>query len=125
MRITITIKGEPDVLPYTKRFQFQKPDDEVFIASCEKIKNMLDAQQKININDTLLLLSALIVSSIIDGKDRSIIRKEISSSLSAEQVMIGVPEMLHMLDFEVILGDRRFMIAISRPIPIRNSAGQV
>ena len=122
MQITITIHGEPDVLPYTKRFQFQKPDDKVFIVSCEKIKKTLERQQKININNALLLFAAFVVSSIREGKNQSRIKKEASSILSSEQVMIGVPETLRRLDFEVIMENKKFTVSISQPIPVQNFA---
>ena len=120
MQITITIHGEPDLLPYKKRFQFQKPDDEVFVASCEKIKKMLARHQKININETLLLFAGFVVSHIMEGKEGTA-SQEALSILSAEQVMMGVPEMLQRLDFEVAL-DKKYTVSIHRPIPVRNTA---
>lgn len=119
MKITITVHGEPDVLPYTKRFQFQGTDDTVFVASCEKVKKMLDRQQKININEALLLFSAFVVSSIREGKGENGIKEEASSVLSPDQVMIGVPEMLRRLDFEVIL-EKAFTVSINSPIPVQD-----
>lgn len=119
MEITVTVHGEPDVLPYTKRFQFQNTDDRIFIASCEKIRKMLERQQKININETLLLFSAFVVSSMKDGNGESRIKEEASSLLSPDQVMIGVPEMLRRLDFEIIL-EKAFTVSIYRPIPVQD-----
>ena len=121
MQITITIHGEPDLLPYKKRFEFQKPDDEVFVASCEKIKKTLARQQKININETLLLFAGLVVSCIMEGKTKYRTSQEASSILSAQQVMMGVPEMLQRLDFEVVL-DKKYTVSIYRPIPVRDPA---
>ncbi len=121
MQITITIHGEPDILPYKKRFRFQKPDDEIFIASCEKIQKMQTLQQKININETLLLFAGFVVSYIMEGKTANRTRQDASSILSAGQVMIGVPEMLQRLDFEVIL-DKKYTVSLYRPIPVRDIA---
>lgn len=121
MEITVTVHGEPDVLPYTKRFQFQDAGDTVFIASCEKIKKALEKQQKININEALLLFSAFVVSSIKEGKGEAMIEEEASSVLSPDQVMIGVPEMLRRLDFEIIL-EKTFTVSINRPIPVQDFA---
>lgn len=119
MQITITVHGEADILPYEKRFQFQSPEDEVFIASCEKIKKMLNRHQKININETLLLFSAFVVASIKEKRSESKIKEEAPSILSPDQVMIGVPEMLQRLDFEIVL-EETFTISISRPIPTQD-----
>ena len=117
MRITVTVRGEPDVRPYKKRFQFQEPDDEVFVASHRKIKGMLDRQQRININDALLLFAAFVVSSVTEGKDAGRIIEEAASILSPQQVMIGVPEMLRGLDFEIVMGGQTHAVSIDRPIP--------
>lgn len=124
MQITVTVRGEPDVLPYTRKFQFQSPEDEVFTASCNRIKKMLEMQQKININEALLLFSAFVVSSIREGKDGGRIGEEAASILSPGQVMIGVPEMLRGLDFEVVMEDKKkaFAVSVSRPIPVQDSA---
>lgn len=119
MQITITVHGEPDILPYKKRFQFQSPEDVAFVASCQKIKEMLNRQQKININEALLLFSAFVVASIKERKSKSMIKEKASSVLSADQVMIGVPEMLQRLDFEVVF-EETFTVSISRPIPIQD-----
>ena len=119
MQITITVHGEPDVLPYEKRFHFQSSEDEVFVASCEKIKKMLDRQQKININEALLLFSAFVVAAIKEKKSKNRIKEEALSVLSSDQVMIGVPEMLQRLDFEVVLKET-FTVSISSPISIQN-----
>ena len=122
MQITVTIRGEPDVLPYTKKFEFQGPEDEVFVASYCRVKDMLARQQKININEALLLFSAFVVSAMQQKKPDSQIKKEIGSILSAEQVMIGVPEMLQSMDFDITVNGRRFGISITRPIPTQSYA---
>lgn len=81
---------------------------------------MLRRQQRININEAILLFLAFAVSSVKERKGRRQIRKEASSMLSPEQVMIGVPEMLRRLDFRIVLGDKKFTISLSRPIPIQD-----
>lgn len=126
MQITVTIRGEPDVAPYSKRFLFDRPDDEAFAASCDRIKKALERRQRININEALLLFSGLIVSSVMGGRTHDEIREEVAAALSAEQVMIGVPEMLQGLYFELATGGRRFTISIRRPIRAegRDAAGR-
>lgn len=122
MQVTITVHGDPDTLPYTRRFDFQGRDDEVLAASCKRITDMLEAGQRININETLLLLAASVMSSASSmppagGRARDADAGRHMPLLSADQVMIGVPEMLQRLDFEVRVGGRRFVTHMDRPIP--------
>ena len=120
MKITVTIHGESDIPPYTKIFEFQGVKDVALVASCERIKKMLECGQRININETLLLLSAFVASSI-EGKNTNTIIQGVSAMLSENQVMVGVPEMLQRLDFKIVLKES-FEISIDKPIRIWSQA---
>lgn len=113
MQVTATIHGELDVSPYKKIFQF---NESVFTSSYNKIKKVLEHQQRININETLLLFSAFVILSVIEGKSQSIIKKEMSQILSVNQVMIGVPQMLQKIIFDVIVKNKTLTISINQPI---------
>lgn len=118
--IKITVKGEPDTFPFTKVYQYSsKSDEEIFINSAIMIKDRLDKNLKININEAILVYSEFIVSELRDGRPIEQIQKNASQLLSPEQVMIGVPETLRIMSFEVMLDDRYMkFIVLNTPIQI-------
>ena len=120
IHIKITVKGEPDVSPFTSIFQYStKTDEEIFINSAIMIKDRLNRNLKININEAIVVYSALIVSELRDGKSIEQIQKNASCLLNPEQVMIGVPETLRKISFEVTLDDDSMkLIVLNTPIRI-------
>jgi len=118
--IKITVKGEPDTFPFTKVYQYSsKSDEEIFINSAILIKDRLDKNLKININEAILVYSSFIVSKLRDGIPIEQIQKNASQLLSPEQVMIGVPETLRIMSFEVMLDDGCMkFIVLNTPIQI-------
>lgn len=119
--IKITVKGEPDTSPFTKIYSYyRKSDEEIFINSAIMIKDRLDKNLKININEAILVYSEFIVSELRDGNSIEQIQKNISHLLSPEQVMIGVPETLRQISFKVML-DNEYMKSIVLNTPIRTS----
>ena len=120
IHIKITVKGEPDVSPFTNIFQHStKADEEIFINSAIMIKDRLNRNLKININEAIVVYSALIVSELRDGKSIEQIQKNASYLLNPEQVMIGVPETLRKVSFEVTLDeDSMKIVVLNTPIQI-------
>ena len=118
--IKITVKGEPDTFPFTKVYQYSsKSDEEIFINSAIMIKDRLAKNLKININEAILVYSSFIVSKLRDGIPIEQIQKNASQILSPEQVMIGVPETMRTLSFEVMLDDQHMkFIILNTPIQI-------
>ena len=118
--IKITVKGEPDTFPFTKVYQYSsKSDEEIFINSAILIKDRLAKNLKININEAILVYSSFIVSKLRDGIPIEQIQKNASQLLSPEQVMIGVPETLRIMSFEVMLDDGCMkFIVLNTPIQI-------
>jgi urease subunit gamma len=118
--IKLTVKGEPDTSPFTRVYQYSsKSDEEIFINSEIMTKDRLEKNLKININEAILVYSAFIVSELRDGRQIEQIQKNASRILSPEQVMIGVPESLRKMSFEVMLDDGclKFIVLIT-PIQI-------
>jgi urease subunit gamma len=118
--IKITVKGEPDTSPFTRVYQYSsKSDEEIFINSAVMTKDRLDKNLKININEAILVYSSFIVSELRDGKSIEQIQKNALHLLRPEQVMIGVPETLRTMSFEVMLDDEsmKFLI-LNTPIQI-------
>lgn len=120
IHIKITVQGEPDVSPFTRIFQYStKTDEEIFINSAILIKDRLNRNLKININEAIVVYSALIVSELRNGIPIEQIQKNASSLLNPEQVMIGVPETLRKISFEVTLDDNSMkLIVLNTPIRI-------
>lgn len=118
--IKITVKGEPDTSPFTKVYQYSsKSDEEIFLNSAILIKDRLDKNLKININEAILVYSSFIVSELRDGKSIEQIQKNALHLLRPEQVMIGVPETLRTMSFEVMLDDGCMkFIVLNTPIQI-------
>lgn len=118
--IKITVKGEPDVSPFTRIFQYStKNDEEIFINSEIMIKDRLSRNLKININEAITVYSAFIVSELRGGKSIEQIQKNASFLLGPEQVMIGVPESMRKISFEVTLDDDSMkLIVLNTPIQI-------
>jgi len=114
------VKGEPDVSPFTRIYQYStKTDEEVFVNSITMIKDRIKKNLKININEVITVFSDLIVSELRNGKTIEEIQKNASRLLSPEQVMIGVPETLRKISFDVTLDDKPMnLIVLNTPIKI-------
>ena len=82
-------------------------------------KDRLDKNLKININEAILVYSSFIVSELRNDITIEQIQKNASHLLSSEQVMIGVPETLRKMSFEVMLDDGHMkFIVLNTPIQI-------
>jgi urease gamma subunit len=120
MKIEVVIQGDPDVQPFTKTFQYEKTDEDIFVESAQLIKKRLSNNVRLNINDTLELFVTCIVSSLNERKTCSEIKKNIPDLLSPNQVMIGVPETLRKLTFKITTNHIDSQtISISTPITIK------
>jgi urease subunit gamma len=83
------------------------------------IKDRLSRNLKININEAITIYSAFIVSELRSGKSIEQIQKNASFLLGPEQVMIGVPETMRKISFEVTLDDNSMkLIVLNTPIQI-------
>ena len=120
IHIKITVQGEPDVSPFTQIYQYStKADEEIFINSTTMIQDRLNKNLKININEVLSIYSTFIVSELRDSKSIEHIQKNAYGLLRPEQVMIGVPETLRKVSFEVTLDDKSMnLIVLNTPIQI-------
>jgi urease gamma subunit len=84
------------------------------------IKEKLKKNLKININEVLVFYSEFIVSELRDGKSVEQIQNNISNLLDANDVMIGVPETLREIFFEINLDNSTKNIVLNTPIQILN-----
>ncbi len=118
--IKITVKGEPDVSPFTRTFQYSnKADEQIFDNLISMVKDKLNRNLRININEAITAFSALVVSELKGGKSIEQIQKNASTLLKPEQVMIGVPETLQQMSFEITLDDNtKRLVVLNTPIKI-------
>ena len=117
MKIKVTARGDPDAIPVVRIFDY---DDDIFVASAEAALRVLAGGRRINIDQALLLLSARVVGSMKDGQGQEETCRNVSTILQAEQVMIGVPEMMRSLAFDVWM-DGMISIVVNKPIPAQDS----
>lgn len=114
IRVKATVRGEPDVPSFTTVFD---SDERVFFSSSAMIEEKIQRKMKINTNEALMAYCAYVVKSIRAGRKDTDIQKGASEILSANNVMIGVPETLQVITFEVALENRTRKIAFKEPIP--------
>jgi len=118
IHVKATITGEPDILPLTKIFQDDSCSEKVFLSSVQLIKERLARNLRININETLLVYCNYVVSELRHEKPIDTIKNEAKEILSASNVMIGVPESIRKLSFDVLLDNKpKVTITLDEPIP--------
>ena len=119
MKIEVLIQGDPDIKPITKIFHYKKSDESIFFESTKLIKKHLLNNMRLNINETLGLFVAYVITSLNEHKTISEIQKHIPELLSPDQVMIGVPESLRKLTFTITTKDiDKEQMFITTPIQI-------
>ena len=121
IHINVLVKGEQDIPPITKQFQYDNNSEEIFFSGVEVIKTRLSSNLKINLNETLLFYCAYIVSELRAGKSVEEIEKNVHKILSPEKVMVGVPESIQRIIFEVNIDNKiKETIKFDEPIQITN-----
>jgi len=120
IHIKLTAQGEPDVVPLTREYRISnKQDEEIFFNMVTSIKEKLEKNFRININECITLYCAFVLSEIQNNKPIDQIPKNVSSMLGPQKVMIGVPDMLRQMSFEVTLNDStQRRITVNEPIQI-------
>ena len=116
--MTITVQGEPDTAPFTRIYQFYNKTDYIILSnSIKTINNKLSRKMKININETLYIYLNYIIDQLSLHKKRNEIIKNASKLLTPDQVMIGVPESLRKINFNIKLeSTQRLRVTIKEPI---------
>jgi len=120
IKIETVVKGESD-LSFTKLFEFRNEDDAIFHNVVELVKDKLSRNLKLNVNETLLTYCAHIVSEIRSNKSELEIVNNSSKILTRDNVLIGVPETLREIIFNITLDDfPKKIIRYNEPIPTAN-----
>ncbi len=121
MQIKLTIQGEPDISPLVIQNQYSKADEAIFSNLVAMVKDKLERNLRININECITLYSAFVASELRNGKTIQQIQQNAPGLLRPEQVMIGVPESLRKMSFELILDDAiPRQVVLETPIHISN-----
>jgi urease gamma subunit len=116
--IKVTVKGEPDTAPFTRIYQFNDQIDyNILSNSIKAIKEKLARKMRININEALYIYLEYFIDALRLRKRRHEIIVNASKILRPDQVMIGVPESLREIIFNIkIESNQRRRIIISEPI---------
>lgn len=120
MRIAVTAAGiGQGAEPLRRVYEYEGFDDEVLAASAARIRDMLARGMRLNVNDALLMFAAYVAVSVRDGKDGRRIADDARDMLAPHNVMIGVPEMLRSMRFELDMGGGRAeRLEIDAPIAV-------
>ena len=119
--INTFVKGDPDVPPITPKFEYDSSSEKIFLNGVNLIKDRLARNLRINLYETLMLYCAYIVSELRSGKTVASIQENANRILSPDKVMIGVPESIRKIVFDVIIDDRpKEIVTFEKPIPIVN-----
>lgn len=119
IKIKAIVKGEEDVPPISKLFEYDTNSEKIFFNGLKIIQTRLSQNLRININETLMLFCGLITQQLREEKSNSEIVDSLSKMLTPEKVLIGVPESIRMISFEVSIDDKPTKtISIIEPISI-------
>lgn len=120
MKIKVLVQGDPDIKPFIRTFHYERQDELIFLESTLQIKDRLLSNMRLNINETLGLFVAYIITSLNDGAAINQIQEHIPKLLSPHQVMIGVPESLRELTFTIRPnnGNGDSIISVTSPIDV-------
>src|SRR5690348_3148343 len=114
------VMGESD-LSFAKLFEFRNEDDAIFHNVVELVKDKLSKNLKLNVNEALLVYCAHIVSEIRSNNTESEIANNSSKILTRDNVLIGVPESLREITFNITLDNfPKKIIKYTEPIPTVN-----
>ena len=121
IKIIAIIKGEDDIPPLSKLFEYDSSSEKIFFNGLKIIQTRLSQNLRININETLMLFCGLITQQLREGKSNFEIADSLSRMLTPDKVMIGVPESIRMISFEASIDDKPSKtISLVEPISIRN-----
>lgn len=119
IRLNLTVKGEPDLSPFTTNIQCSsKEDEQIFANQVAIIQDKLARNLRININESITVYCAFVLSELRNGRQIEQIQKDALLLLRPDQVMIGVPETMRKISFEVALDGITRKIDLESPIRI-------
>jgi urease gamma subunit len=117
--IQAEVKGESDVPPFTRVFEYRdKVDEQIFFDSLERTKDKLARNLRINTNESLALYCGYVVDQLRARISIESIESNAAMILVQDKVMIGEPETLRSISLEVILDNLpKKKLSFHEPIP--------
>ena len=104
--VKAVIKGEDDIPPFTRLFEYpDKSDESIFFNAIQMIRQRLSKNLRINIHECLMIYCAYIIEQLRADESIKSIEDNARNVLSLDKVMIGVPESLKKITFEVKTDD--------------------
>ena len=116
IRVRARVKGEPDTPEFTRDFEYGTMEEEFFFSSATAVEERLRRNEKLNVNQALLVYCSLLVRDLRSGATTEEIVNDLSKALSSENMLIGVPETLRHVHFEAKV-DERPPIRIALHVP--------
>ncbi|MGB7635472.1 MAG: urease subunit gamma [Nitrososphaeraceae archaeon] len=102
INIQVLVRGEIDTPPFVRIFQYpDKEEESIFFNSVAAIKKKIEMSLKINANETLAIFCAYVVEQMRIYKSQQEIENAARDIISNDQVLIGVPETLREMSFDV------------------------
>ena len=116
--VAVTVQGEPDTVPFTRIFRFYNKADYTILSKLIKsINDKLSKDMRINLNETLYIYLNYIIKELRLHRKTNEMITNASTLLTPDKVMIGVPESLRKISFNVLMpNSQRLKIIIKEPI---------
>ena len=120
--VKAVIKGEDDIPPFIRLFEYpDKSDESIFFDAIKMINEKLARNLKINVNECLMIYCAYVIEQLHTDNSIKSIEENATKVLSVNQVMIGVPETLKKISFEVKFDEtnnvQKQIVNINEPLP--------
>ena len=118
MDVAVTVQGEPDTVPFTRIFRFYNKADYTILSKLIKsINDKLSKDMRINLNETLYIYLNFIIKELRLHRKTNEMITNASTLLTPDKVMIGVPESLRKISFNILMpNSQRLKITIKEPI---------
>ena len=116
--VAVTVQGEPDTVPFTRIFRFYNKADYIILSKLIKsINDKLSKDMRINLNETLYIYLNYIIKELRLHRKTNEMITNASTLLTPDKVMIGVPESLRKISFNILMpNSQRLKIIIKEPI---------
>jgi urease subunit gamma len=118
IHVRAVIKGEPELPPTVRIFNYSSADEQVFFGSASMVEEKVRRKIRINASEALVAYCAFIVRSVRSGEKATMIQERALKLLTEDGVMIGVPQSMRIISFEATIDAQPARrIELDGPIP--------